>query len=563
MYFLNLLGTFAAQNPWVTGINFALTAVMPLHDVLLPHLYGQLVESIRNNLNFMGVFIAIVATLTVVHGAALIADLHDTYVTPRFQAHVRSEVLKTVFNNHETSYHDISAGKLLSVIIKSPNTVLTMYNRFKDYLLPYAFLFLSAAAYFIWFDWLLGLVLTVAVGLIVALLVIAPTACAKASATKATLYARLQDEVDDLVRNLLSVYTSDRVDEEIDRMKNIDHEHVASCTKTMRCALFYKMLGFPLIIAVFAFFVLRCHALTRSGRLGVGVFVSLLMIMTSMMGNLMWVVDIIRDIVFDSGFLVTAERQITGGGNDDDDAVEGELTKIMEKAKETETEPDSRHAPGAPTPHPNGVGLHRVTFAYSPTGVPVLDELSLHFAPGERVVISGPIGAGKSTVGKLIDRLYKPRAGDLYIGGRWYSDMTTSEVRARIGYVPQQPVLFNRTVYENIGYGNEASHADIDAMVDRLGVASEFSGLEGGMKSRIGRNGSKLSGGQRQLVWCLRTLLMSPDVVVLDEPTASMDEATKETLERVLDALTADKIVIIVTHDEFVMERATRVVELE
>ena len=561
MYFLNLLGTFAAANPWVTGINFAFTAVMPLNDVLLPHLYGQLVESIRNNANFMGVFVAILATLATVHGVALAADLHDTYVTPAFQAHVRSEVLKTVFKNHETSYHDLSAGKLLTVIIKSPNTVLTMFNRFKDYLLPYAFLFISAAAYFCWFDWMLGAFIAVAVGIIVALLVVAPSACATASADKATLYSRLQDEVDDIVRNLMSVYTSDRVDAEIDRMKDIDREHVQSCTRTMRCALFFKLLGFPLIIAVFAFFVLRCHALTRQGRLGVGVFVSLLMIMTSMMNNLMWVVDVIRDIVFDSGFLVTAERHITGGGTDNGEGAPAPR--------------DPRHAPNEPTPHPDGVGLHRVTFAYASSpdddaqksvetdGRAVLDELSLHFAPGERVVISGPIGAGKSTVGKLIDMLYTPTAGDLYLNGRWYSDMTPSDVRARVGYVPQQPVLFNRTVYDNIGYGNGASEADIDAVVGKLGVASEFAGLPEGMRSRIGRNGSKLSGGQRQLVWCLRTLLTSPDVVVLDEPTASMDDATKHTLERVLDELTADKIVIIVTHDEFVLERATRVVHLE
>ena len=578
MYCLNLLRTFAAQKPWVTCLNIAFTAVLPLNDVFLPHLYGQLVESIRNNSNFAGVFITILVTLAVVHGVALAADLHDTYVTPAFQAHVRSEVLKTVFRNHETSYHDLSTGKLLSVIIKSPNTVLTMFNRFKDYLLPYAFLFLSAAAYFCWFDWMLGLFIALAVGLIVALLVVAPHACSEASNAKATLYSRLQDEVDDLVRNMMSIYTSDRIDQEISRINDLDNEHVASCSKTMRCALFYKMLGFPLIIAVFAFFVLRCHALTRSGRLSVGIFVSLLMIMTSMMHNLMWVVDIIRDIVFDSGFLVTAERQITakmrtGTGTGTGDNEDGGQEYL-------------RHAPGAPTPHPDGVGLHRVTFAYGgssessesssvlsigprstpnrndPPKGPVIDDLTLHFAPGERVVISGPIGAGKSTVGKLIDRLYTPSAGDLYIGGRWYSDMTPSEIRARIGYVPQQPVLFNRTVYENIGYGNGASEADIDALVNKLDVASEFTGLENGMRSRIGRNGSKLSGGQRQLVWCLRTLLTSPDVVVLDEPTASMDEATKETLERVLDALTADKIVIIVSHDEFVLERATRVINL-
>lgn len=544
MYFWTLLATFAKEHPWLFASNIAFMLFMPLNDVLLPHLFGRLVENIKSNTNFTGIFIAIIATLAAVQVGTLLSDWHDTFMTPVFQGHVRNAVMSTVFKRHETAYHELSIGQLLNIIIKSPNSVLTLFNRIKDYLLPYVLLFVSAAAYFWWYDWVLGLALVAAVTLIFAVLVVSPSACSSASTEKAALYSGLQDEVDDIMRNLLSVYTSDHVDVELERLKAIDVDHVASCKRTMRCALYFKLIGFPLILAIFAFFVLRCHALTRAGRLGVGAFVSLLLIVITMMHNLMWVVDIIRDIVFDSGFMITAEKQILG--------TDGAAPKV-----------DVRHGAGDATPHPTGVGLHHVSFTYPGSAAPVLSDVSVHFAPGERVVVAGPIGTGKSTLTKLVDMLYRPTEGDLYIGGRWYSDLTSSEVRARVGYVPQQPVLFNRSVYENIAYGNaKTSEEEIDRVVAKLGIAGEFSGLSEGMRTRIGKNGSKLSGGQRQLVWCLRTLIMSPEVIVLDEPTASMDEATKRTLEKVLDALTEDKTVIIVSHDEYMISRASRIVQL-
>lgn len=550
MYFWTLLGTFAQQHPWLFASNLAFMAFMPINDILLPHLFGRLVENIKSKANFMGVFLAIIATLAVVQIGTLLSDWHDTFMTPIFQGHVRNEILSTVFKRHETAYHDMSIGQLLSIIIKSPSSVLTLFTRIKDYLLPYLLLFSSAAIYFWWYDWVLGVSLIVAVGIIFAIFVVSPQACAATSMEKASLYGSLQDEVDDIMRNLLSVYTSDRIDPELDRLKSIDVEHIASCGRTMRCALFFKLIGFPIILAIFAFFVLRCHALTRAGRLGVGAFVSLLLIVITLMHNLMWVVDIIRDIVFDSGFMINAEQNILG-------------TLDEGGVKVEKVQPKTHHAPGEATPHPDGVGLHHVTFAYKGSEAPVLNDVSLHFAPGERVVVAGPIGSGKSTLTKLVDMLFLPTEGDLYIDGRWYSDLTASEVRARIGYVPQQPVLFNRSVYENIAYGNVATDEEIDRVVAKLGIAGEFAGLPDGMRTRIGKNGSKLSGGQRQLVWCLRTLIMSPDVIVLDEPTASMDEATKRTLERVLDALTENKTVIIVSHDDFMISRATRVVQLK
>lgn len=539
MYFLGVLGQFAAAHPWVMAANVVFLAALPMNDILLPHLYGRLVDAIKNRRTFMGVFATIVAVLVAVQGLSLLSDWHDTFMTPAFQGFVRTSILRTLFDHHQTAYSELSIGHLLTLLIKSPNTLLSLFNQVKDHLLPYVALFVSAIAYFSSFDWVLSVVIACVVALLIALLVISPRSCAGVSAEKASLYSRLQDEVDDLLRNLLSVYTTDRVEPEIERINGFDREHQLGCRRTMRCALMFKAVGFPIIIALLAFFMYRCHTLVARGRMGTGAFVSLLLIVLSMTSNLMWCVDVIRDIVFDYGFLVHAERQLA-------------QSKLLPRAGGSAT----------PPPHADGAGLSHVSFRYPGMPNDSLSDVTFHFKPGERVVVVGPIGAGKSTLTKLMAKLLLPTRGDLYLNGRWYADMTPSEVRRHVGYVPQQPVLFNRSVYENLRYGNDASDADIDALVADLDVAREFEALPEGMRTVIGKGGSKLSGGQRQLVWCLRTLLSAPEVVLMDEPTASMDDATKRTLERVLDKLTENKIVIIISHDEFMVRQATRVVHL-
>jgi len=539
MYFLEVLGRFALANPGIMAANLVFLAALPVNDILLPHLYGRLVDAIKSKREFMGVFGLIIATLVVVQTVSVLSDWHDTLMTPRFQGFVRTSILRTLFDHHQTAYSELSIGHLLTLLIKSPNTLLSLFNQVKDHLLPYGALFVSAVVYFATFDWVLSAVIATVVALLIALLVVSPRSCAAVSTEKASLYGRLQDEVDDLLRNLLSVYTTDRVEPEIERIHALDEEHQRGCRRTMRCALFFKAIGFPIIIAMLAFFIHRCHTLVTRGRLGVGAFVSLLLIVLSMTSNLMWCVDVIRDIVFDYGFLVHSERQL---------------------ARDTERAPLAKRHHEAP-PHPDGIGLHHVSFAY-PGSADSLSDVSMHFRPGERVVLTGPIGAGKSTLTKLLAKLLLPTRGDLYLRGRWYADLSPAEVRRHVGYVPQQPVLFNRSVYENLTYGNDASEADVDALVADLRVAHEFAALPEGMRTVIGKSGSKLSGGQRQLVWCLRTLLSAPEVVLMDEPTASMDDATKRTLGRVLDALADKKIVIIISHDDFLLRRATRVVHL-
>ena len=156
-----------------------------------------------------------------------------------------------------------------------------------------------------------------------------------------------------------------------------------------------------------------------------------------------------------------------------------------------------------------------------------------------------------------------PTTGFVYWDGRSYDDISTFELRNKIGYVPQQPILFNRTVYENITYGLSISRTELEQQLKDLNIWQEFQTLEYGLDTNIAKNGSKISGGQRQLIWCMRVLLRNPEIVILDEPTASVNDKIKNLLRNVINQVMEGKTVIMVTHDEYLMKYADRKITMD
>jgi ABC-type multidrug transport system fused ATPase/permease subunit len=213
---------------------------------------------------------------------------------------------------------------------------------------------------------------------------------------------------------------------------------------------------------------------------------------------------------------------------------------------------------------PSGIGLNNVFFSFPDSNKNILSDVSLHIKEGEKLCITGEIGSGKSTLIKLLLKYQIQDSGTIYWNGRNYKDISITEIRSKIGYVPQQPVLFNRSIIDNVMYGNTSySRKDVENILEQFDIKQDFMKFDSGLDTIIGKNGSKISGGQRQLVWCLRVLLSNPDIIILDEPTASIDEKTKDILHRMLNTMMKNKTVIMVTHDDYLMKLATRTIYMQ
>ena len=182
----------------------------------------------------------------------------------------------------------------------------------------------------------------------------------------------------------------------------------------------------------------------------------------------------------------------------------------------------------------------------------VLENINLKIEKGEKVVLVGQIGSGKSTLIKLLLGFQKIEMGSIKIDGISIDDIPNTELREHIFYIPQKPKLFNRTLYENIIYGlkKAPTKEEIVQLLTDLKLDDVAKTFKDKMEEECGVDGNSLSGGQRQMVWLLRSFYRNSRILVLDEPTASLDPKNKKLMISVIQKMSMGKTVIIVSHDE-------------
>jgi ATP-binding cassette, subfamily B, bacterial len=206
--------------------------------------------------------------------------------------------------------------------------------------------------------------------------------------------------------------------------------------------------------------------------------------------------------------------------------------------------------------------LERVSFSYAP-GRPALRDVSLRVPAGTCVAVTGPSGAGKSTLAALIARFHDPTEGRVLIDGRDARDCALAWLRAQVGVLLQDTVLFSGTVRENIAYGSDASPEAIEEAA-RMAAAHDFiARLPDGYDTELGPQGVGLSGGQRQRIGIARTLLRDPPILLLDEPTTALDAASEAHVLDALRTLIHGRTTLLITHSPRLVEMADRVVRLE
>ncbi|NNE75033.1 MAG: ABC transporter ATP-binding protein, partial [Acidimicrobiales bacterium] len=205
------------------------------------------------------------------------------------------------------------------------------------------------------------------------------------------------------------------------------------------------------------------------------------------------------------------------------------------------------------------VELDGVSFEYVP-GEPVLDDVTLTIAEGERIALVGPTGAGKSTVAKLVARFYDPSAGTIRIGGMPLAEADVDSLRRHIVVVPQEGFLFAGTIAENVRLARpEATETEIRAALDRIGVLEVFERLPDGLATEVQERGSRLSAGEKQLVSLARAALVDPQILILDEATSSVDPGTEAIVETAMETLMQGRTVIVIAHRLSTSERCDRV----
>ena len=226
------------------------------------------------------------------------------------------------------------------------------------------------------------------------------------------------------------------------------------------------------------------------------------------------------------------------------------LIDVEEMFALLEVEADIKDRPGAVPLRPGKgeIVFDRVNFAYEPER-PILRDLSFRVPSGHTVAIVGPSGAGKSTISRLLFRFYELGSGRILIDGQDIAQVTQKSLRAAIGMVPQDTVLFNDTVRYNIRYGRpDASDADVEDAARLAQVHAFVMSQPKGYDTMVGERGLKLSGGEKQRVAIARTILKSPPILILDEATSALDSMTEREIQSALRQVSRDRTTLVIAH---------------
>ena len=314
------------------------------------------------------------------------------------------------------------------------------------------------------------------------------------------------------------------------RVRNRSHKYMSQFHATVR------LLDGIMYIAVVAMGAL----LMRSGATTPGDFAASLLLISTLLGSIRTIVD----------FSEQFSRGITGFERF------AEIMDIKPDITDSENAEDIENVRG-------DIEFRDVSFRYVKGEKEILNNLSLHIAPGESIALVGPSGGGKTTLCNLIPRFYETESGEILLDGKNIKDITLRSLRSNIGVVAQDVYLFSGTIRDNLIYGKaDATDAEIIEAAKKAGAHEFISALPNGYDTYVGERGLKLSGGQKQRISIARVFLKNPPVLLLDEATSALDNESEKLVQESLERLAKGRTTLTIAHRLTTIRNADRILVL-
>jgi ABC-type multidrug transport system fused ATPase/permease subunit len=532
MKIIEIVLKYFKKHPWFILFNLSFCLLIPFQNVYLPSVYGNLINSIKNNDNFVNLFIYIIVILSLLQVGHLLSSSHDVKLYPSFQSFIRKEMIELIFNKFETNYNDLATGELISKFIKIPSHVSKWYDKFKGYMLPYLMVYVVSIILFFKYDKVLGICLFLLLFVFICIIIIVIIHSFKSSIHKDDKHNEIHEEIEDILKNLVSVYSYNEKEKELNKIKDVEKEYKDSYEDMMKYETIIRMYVTPLVIIFLVLFLLRCIKLSNKKHIDFSKFVPLFIILTYILNSMIILTDQSKELLFDIGIIFNFE-------------------KLLKIDKNNIINSENKN-------HNSILFINNVSVKYPKTNSYVLKNLNLHIEKGDKLAITGPVGSGKTTLIKLILKLKIPTEGNLYIDGINYVNLTANDLRKRIAYIQQNSLLFNRTIIENIKYGNDVDDYIILNIFEKYKLNEYFNNLY----VKAGKNGSLLSGGQKQIILAIRLILSNSDIIILDEHTSALDNKTKHIVMKMIFDHCKDKTIIIISHDNDIIKYANRIYKL-
>ena len=537
--FQSLIFAFITEHKFLFVCYLLFVLVIPLQEIGVPHIIGKLTKNIQDKTSIIIPLVMLVIVMCIIQGARLASGLIEVRLYPIFQKFIRDKIVNYIMKEMKTNYEELHTGEITMHLHKFPLTLYSYFEDLRNIIIPQFLVYVIAIAYFSYYDIYIGLGLLLTIVIVLFSIKYTVNRCLIISKDRDTNYNIMMEEITDLFKNSTSVLNANSETRETKRSNIKQGIYYENMRKSLTCAYDTMYILIPFVLILFALLLYRIYLNVKSGNIASFNMVSLVMILLYIMRSILVLVDNLKDQVFKWG------------------SIQVSLDLINQCAPQ-EKSPIAMHNDLV-----DGFVLKDVSYGYK-NRKPIFDHLNLVIKPKKITLIVGEIGSGKTTLIKLLLKYKIPTEGTIYYNKRPYNTINVEELRTIIGYVPQTPILFNRTIYENITYNKPSTSEDeVLELMKTLGVEDMIYKFPEGLQTNVGSGGSKLSGGQRQIVWIMRIILQDPEVIILDEPTSALDDDTKPVIQHMIETIIKNKTIIMISHDKYLYKFADTIIELK
>jgi ABC-type branched-subunit amino acid transport system ATPase component len=542
---IKLFLKYNKENPMIALFNIIFIATSLISSYYLPNYYGKLFDIFNKDID---AFLTAILYILILNGIVLgIGEFEEYYLVlqeNKLEEMTNKSIMDTIREQFLNNPEEVVIGEKIAVLVKFKEVFKTWYDYSINYILPYFLTIIIFAGFLFQYDYILPVLLVIFLSLCSFLLIANSRLCNDKSINATNSFLNKYQQLEDYLTNLLTIHTyNEFVSEDLKLNKNsIDYQE--KTIEIEKCSLKWCLIGTILVVIFLLLLMYRSFKLLMNNRIGKGVFLSIYFISMGLVQTLVYLNDIFQEISKEYTALTVMEKSSQLN-------IFNKIEKPKVNINQPRIETDSF------------IKVVNLGYKYNSSNTYIIENLNLDIKKGERIALVGDIGAGKSTLLKILLGLLKPSKGDVFINGRNYKTLKNEDIFKRIGYMTQNPVLFNRSIVDNILFGNpNSTREEVIELLEEFNLNVVFNRLEKGIDTPVGKNGSKLSGGQRQVVWFLRIYLHNPEILIMDEPTASLSSESKEQLWKLIKRGFSDKTIIMASHDDFLIKLATRKVSI-
>jgi len=533
-----------------------LNVIYPIENSIYPILISKLVKHIKD-FNKVDIF-KILSYIVILNVVVII--LYDLGIITRkkFESSLTSLILEETMNyvfKHERNIDRITNTELILTIKQYSINMCDHIESYVKIIIPSLFSVFYQMIYLYKVDYYLGNIFFILLVVMIYSISFINKRCNIKLEELTKMENSLYEKVDEILLNLSTVLNdTDMQDFEIKKLRDITSEIKSKIASSVFCGNKNIYLSIFLIIIIICF-VIRLYTQLILTKNIENATVSITI--------LFYVIDTVKKYIYnlyefnksravlDLCYNTLMKLKYENDEDDEDDDDEDEDDEDDEYDEDESMSVNKKHA----------IELKNISFKYGEKYIH--NNLNISFLANKKNVLIGPNGVGKSTIFKLIIKNKIPTEGEIFYFGKSYSNISLKKIRKNIGVVVQKPVIFNNTIAYNLLYCSKLKIDELEKIIVDLGLSHFFNSFSDRLETNVGKNGIKLSGGQLQIISIIRVLLSNKNLIILDEPTSSIDAINKKIIIDILShPMYNNKTIIVITHDKELISIMDNIIEL-